>query len=950
MTRKVFSAIVLIFLTQLSLAQTTNHAKDQWVDSVFQVLTLEQRIGQLFMVAVYSNGNEEQFQAIENKIRKNSIGGLVFMDHNPVKQVELTNRFQQISNVPLLIGVDKKHFPNELAMGAIEDDTLIYKIGKETARQLKLLGVHISFEPSAMLGSESYYAHTFGDNANKVGKKSLMMMNGLQDNGILACGKFFPGLYDDGITNNHTDSRKNKKDIAQSELKPFQVLIDNNISAVIIGHAITSLDFRKLPSSLSSTTIKVLKEQLGFKGLVIADAFNEKNIKDKYKPGKAEALAFSADNDLLLSSPSVNVSIRNIKKILKREKSSLAQLDLSIKKILAIKFKVGLSQPQNLKVDNLHLKLNTPETNILNQEIYRKSVTVVKNMPDLIPIKELDEKTFASLSMGDGSEFTNYLDKYATFSHYKLSSDIKMLEGNLSLYDYVVVGVFDDNWNSSTAAFIDKLSLKTKVILCSFINPYKLKEFYGTNAIIAAYSNDREYQQMVPQVIFGGLPALGKLPISISASLPNGLGITTQSLERLSFGVPEEVGMDSRILNKINGIAIEAIKDKATPGCQVLVARNGKIILNKSYGYFTYDSINPVDDHTIYDIASITKVAATTQAIMFLEERGVIDLDKKVSHYLPELKGTNKENMILRDILTHQAGLWPYLPFWQQMLADTLHSSEYYSKYQDLNFSSQISDGLFGSSLMRDSLWQWVKHSKLRNKEYRKPYDYKYSDMGYYLLLKLIEKSVNQPIEEFLQQNFYDPLGLNTLCYLPLCRNSVNTIAPTEYDNYFRKILVNGLVHDQGAAMLGGVAGHAGLFSNALDLAKLMQMNLQDGKYGGNTYFMNGTVERFTSQQYESNRRGLGWDKPVLGEWNSPTSAYASRKSFGHSGFTGTAVWVDPEFQLVYVFLSNRIYPDAENKKLIENNIRTRIQDLIYQSIWSYSATLCVDDINKKEK
>ncbi len=950
MTRKFFSVIIFIFLTQISQAQETN-THNQWADSVFQSLTMEQHIGQLFLVPIYSNGTEQQHEKIEHIIQKYDIGGLVFMDNNANRQIELINRFQKISTVPLLIAADNglnyssTTFPDQLAIGAIQNDSLNYQLGLEQARQMKLTGINMNLGPSVLLGNEKFTG-VISDDTKTVEQKALTQMKGIQAEGLLTCGVYFPGLYDDGLINNRLIDKKNNKNFFQKYITPFQSLINNNVDAIMVSHAITSLDNKNIPSSLSETTISVLKKELNFNGLIISDDFNKKIIQDKYNAGKAEALSFAAGVDMLITSD-VGASIKNIKKLIKRKKLSHGRLNESATKILALKSNAGVVQPKEIVVDNLFFKLSTPKTKILSQELYRQSVTIARDVSDAIPIKVLDEKSFASLSIGEGSEFTETLDKYTTFSHYNLSRDYTRLEKNLPLYDYVIIGVFNENWNESTVTFINKLSLKTNVILCSFINPYKLKEFYGVSTVVVAYTDDEEYQNVVPQIIFGSLPALGKLPISITIDIPNGTGIVTNTLDRLAFGLPEEVGMDSKVLRKIDKIAIEAIEEQGTPGCQILVAKNGKIILNKSYGYYTYDSITPVDDHTVYDIASITKVAATTQAIMFLEERGAIDLDKKVSQYLPELRGTNKENMILRDILTHQAGLWPFLPFWKQVMPDTNNNTHYMSQYRDSIFSSQISDGLFGSELIRDSLWQWVKDSKLRTKEYRKPYDYKYSDMGYYLLLKLIEKTINQPIEEFLQQNFYDPLGLSTLCYSPLCKYPLSLVAPTEYDNYFRKTLVDGLVHDQGAAMLGGVAGHAGLFSNALDLAKLMQMNLQDGKYGGSTYFMKGTVERFTSQQYESNRRGIGWDKPVLGEWNSPTSRFSSSKTFGHSGFTGTAVWVDPEFQLVYVFLSNRIYPDAENKKLIKNNIRTRIQDLIYQSIWSYSSIHCVDDINK---
>jgi beta-N-acetylhexosaminidase len=947
MIRKVLGAILLIFITTLTIAQISPQAKSQWVDSVYQALTFEQRIGQLFMVAAYSSGNEQHHEAIENMIRKNTIGGIVFLDGSPTKQANLTNRFQKTSIVPLLIGFDGTRglglqldstltIPNALTMGSIQDDKLVYEISDKVSKQMKTLGIHLSIGPSAQLSSNSYFTQTYGSDIDLVNTKTVAFLKGMQDNNLISAAKYFPGYSDDN------ESKRNKKDLKQSELLPFKTLIDQGLSAVILDNTTSPLDPKKIPSTLSDNTIKILRESLGFNGLILSSALDNGGLTKSYKPGKLEAMAFWAGNDILYRSSNVNTSIRQIKKQINKGIIERTRLEQSVKRILSAKYDAGLSSPHIIDTDNIILKLNHPEVTVLNDEIFEKSITVIQN-DSLLPIKILDENSFASLSIGQGVEFENYLDKYNVFTHYTLSNDLTRLENTLDRYDYLVIGVFDENIDLTTLNLINRLSRKNKVILCSFINPYKLEYLLDAKAVVISYSNQLENQRLVPQIIFGALEAEGRLPIQISEHYKFGSGVNTQKLDRLSFGIAEEVGMDSKILNKINDIAFEAIEEKATPGCQIIIARKGKIIFHKAYGCLTYDCGSQVEDNTVYDIASITKVGATTQALMFLEERKLIDLDKKISTYLPELKGTNKENMILRDILTHQAGLWPYIPFWQQTISDTTNQHRYYSSIPTDDFQNQISDGLYSSSIMKDSVWQWVKDSKLRDKRPNIPYDYKYSDMGYYMLQRLIERIVNQPVEEFLQQNFYDPMGLSTLCYLPLCRYPLNIIAPTEYDNYFRMTLVNGLVHDQGAAMLGGVAGHAGLFSNALDLAKLMQMNLQNGSYGGINYFMKGTVPRFTSKQYTSNRRGLGWDKPVPGEWNSPTSPFASKSSFGHTGFTGTAVWVDPEFDLVYIFLSNRIYPDAENKKLIKNNIRTRIQDLIYQSMWSYSATHITD-------
>jgi beta-N-acetylhexosaminidase len=394
--------------------------------------------------------------------------------------------------------------------------------------------------------------------------------------------------------------------------------------------------------------------------------------------------------------------------------------------------------------------------------------------------------------------------------------------------------------------------------------------------------------------------------------------------------------MDSRTLQKIKSIMQEAIDLGATPGCQVLVARHGKVIYEQSAGWFTYDKKNPVTEEAIYDLASVTKVTATLQTVMFMHEKGLIDINKKISVYLPELKESNKKDFTIKDILTHQAGLWPFLPFWAQTVKDSTYLNEYYQTKPSADYPFPVADSLFAHKSMKDSLWRWIVHSKIREKVPRTVYDYRYSDMGFYMLQHLAEKMLNQPMHEFLEQNIYEPLGAYTVGFLPRIKFPANQIAPTENDKLFRRRLLIGYVHDQGAAMHGGIAGHAGLFGGANDMAKLGQMWLRKGSYGGQQFFKPETFDLFTAKQYADSRRGLGWDKPVPSDPAGPTSIFASPQTFGHTGFTGTCIWVDPQFDLVYIFLSNRVYPEMTNNKILNANIRPRIQDVIYQSIFDY--------------
>jgi CubicO group peptidase (beta-lactamase class C family) len=538
------------------------------------------------------------------------------------------------------------------------------------------------------------------------------------------------------------------------------------------------------------------------------------------------------------------------------------------------------------------------------------------------------------------NEFNHFLSKYAQFKQLSIKNenDTTCLSSQIKKNDLVVISLFADSnsWIKNISSWINQLAHTHPLIVCSFTDPAVLSEFENNRALLAAYTDDNEIQKAAAQIIFGGLEAKGKLAVNINDTLPAGTSIKTSFHNRFSYTLPEAAGMDSRTLEKIEAIAQEAIDIKGTPGCHVLIAKDGKVIFERSFGYQTYEKKIPVTDETIYDLASVTKVSATLQAVMYMQEKGLIDINKKASVYLPELNKSNKEDYVIKDILTHQAGLWPYLPFWSETVKDSSSFRKYYSRSANARYYFPVAEGMFAHKSMKDSLWQWIIKAKVRDKSSHAIFDYRYSDMGFYIMQHLAEKMLRQPQEEFLQSTIYKPLGAYTTGYLPLRKFPYAQVAPTEKDTLFRKSLLIGYVHDQGAAMHGGIAGHAGLFSNANDLAKLGQMWLNKGSYGGIQFFKPETLDLFTAKQYEDSRRGLGWDKPTPSDWNGPTSLYASAKTFGHTGFTGTCIWIDPEFNLVYVFLSNRVHPDMNNTKILNANIRPRIQEVIYQSIFEY--------------
>ncbi|MDN4164714.1 glycoside hydrolase family 3 N-terminal domain-containing protein [Cytophagales bacterium LB-30] len=947
--------------------------QQQWVDSVFNALSQEQRLGQLFMVAAYSNKDERHYTEIEALIRRFNLGGLIFFQGGPGRQAHLTNRYQQAAPTPLLIAMDAEwglgmrldsviSYPRQIALGAIKNDQLIYDMGAEIARQSKRLGVHINFAPVVDINSNPNNPvigfRSFGENKFRVAQKGIAYMKGMQDHGLMADAKHFPGHGDTGTDSHYSLPviRHSSLRMDSVELFPFRSLIDQGLMSAMVAH-IHVPAYDTIPNKATTLSKNVvtdlLKTSMKFDGLIFTDALNMRGVSDYYPPGEVDMEALLAGNDVLLYSEDVPLTIELIKEAFVSGRLQEDDINRRIKKILAAKYKLGLNKPQEVALQNLHEDLNAPKGLVVKQKLFESAVTVVKNEEQALPFKHLEIKNFASLSLGEkeGNEFQLMLDNYAPFTHYALKNEQKTIEAyselinKLKWYDVVVVGVHGLNntvkknfgVNPNDAFFLDMLAKYTQVVTVVFGNPYSLKFFEQQKTLVCAYQDEAMMREVAPQALFGAFEVNGSLPVSVSASLKEGTGNTLPSLGRLGYGLPESVQVSSDILAKIDAIAREAIESKATPGCQVLVAKGGKVILNKGYGYQTYDSLIPVNSQTIYDVASVTKVAATLQTVMFLEDRDIISLDKKASNYLPELRATNKKNLSINAILAHQAGLQPYIPFWKRTLDETGQpQADFYSAYPESSFLSQVAGGLYGHTSLKDSVWKWTLESDLLPLKKRwSSYEYKYSDMGFYIMQKMSERLLNQPMEIFLEDNLYRPLGLSTMTYLPLCKFPVDRIAPTERDTYFRNEQICGIVHDQGAAMYGGIAGHAGIFSNANDLAILMQMHLQNGYYGGHRYFQEKTIPKFTEKHFRGNRRGLGWDKPATGKENNPASQYASYKTYGHTGFTGTAVWVDPEHDLIYVFLSNRIYPDANNTLLIKNNIRTRVQDVIYEAMWS---------------
>jgi len=938
-----------------------------WVDSVFNSLTIDERIAQLFVIRTYSNKDKHFNDSISRLIEKHNIGGLTFFQGSPHRQAVLTNHWQSKAKTPLLITIDAEwglgmrldsaySFPKQMTLGAMQDDTFVYEMGKSIAEQCKRLGIHMNFAPVIDINSNPKNPvinfRSFGESPENVANKGVAYIKGHQQAGVVATAKHFPGHGDTGSDSHYTlPILDHSISIIDSvDLYPFKKAIEANVGGVMVAHLFIPAidDGENMATSLSPKAVAdILKKRLGFEGLSVTDALDMKGVTNYHKSGDIELMAFLAGNDILLLPLDIPKAIRKIKKAIKNGKVSEEVLNKSCRKILTSKYKVGLNNLEPVDTKNLTRDLNLVDYNLLSRNIFEQAITLVKNDENLIPLQSLDTLKIACLSIGATGEnsFSNTLGLYAPIDLYYLPStpDEKATQEillKLAAYNLVVVGIQNTNQSVSrnygvsayTLSLINRIKLQPgKLIVNLFGNPYGLSFFdnaEGIDVLMVGYE-DRDFaKEISAQMVFGAVAIKGKLPVTCSLYFPLNSGITTEEISRLKYTLPEELGICEIELKIIDSIIEHGIAEKAYPGCQVLMAKNGKVFYNKSFGYHTYDRKTAVKSTDLYDLASITKITGSALAMMKLADEQSLDIDLPLSFYLPYLKKSNKQSKVIREIMAHQGQLQAWIPYYRKTIIDFKPDPNVYATKSKPGYSTVVAENLFIADFYRDSIFDTIVSSELREK-----IEYKYSDVGFYLMCDAIEEIVGQDFDRYVYSSFYQPMGLTTMGYKPLNRITKRRIVPTEMDTTFRKQLVHGYVHDPGAAMLGGVSGHAGLFSNANDLAIIMQMLLQDGSYGGTQYLSGNTIREFTKQQFplDENRRGICFDKPYP-EYDSlgPCCEGVSIQSFGHSGFTGTYTWADPENGLLYVFLSNRVYPDASNSKIVKMNIRTEVHQAIY--------------------
>lgn len=966
--------LLSFFVPLLSSAQyKSNLSAQEWADSVFNSLSDDEKIAQLMVIRAHSNLGPDHVAQVANDIQTYNVGALCFFQGGPVRQANLTNYYQSIAKTPLMITTDAEYglamrldsvtkFPYQLTLGALNDDELVYRMGIAVGEQCKRIGVHVNYAPVVDINNNPNNPvigyRSFGEDKNKVAQFGVAYMKGMQDAGIMACAKHFPGHGDVNV-DSHFDLPVISKSLAQldtMELVPFKALFDAGVGSVMTAHLfVPAIDTSaNRATSISKNNVTgLLRQSLGYEGLTFTDALEMKGVAKYFPNGTIAVEALVAGNDMLCLPASIPETIEAVKNAIQNKKLSWDDINAKVKKVLLAKYKLGLNESKPVETNNLLNDLNA-KTNEIRYEVATRTLTLLRNESDAFPVIPGNKIAYVGIGSTGLNDFGKRVKEDLNADTYLFSytDGLKEAENIITSikkgnYESVVIGIHDfsirpaNNYNISNAAislFANLQSFNAATFV--FGNVLSLSNFCNANNLIACHQDDDITQNAAADLLEGKIVSMGRLAVSVCA-FKYGDGMVHGGIKPEKAVISPKVLRDSPgesirtkdKLSVIDSIANDAISRKAFPGCVVLAAHDGEIIYYKAFGNYKYGPSPAMKLESIFDLASVTKTSATTLSVMKLYEEGKLDLKKKLGDYLPWVRGTDKANLQLTDILLHQAGLVPFIPFYKETI-DTVTGipfPTYYSPLPTPRYSVRVAENLYLRNDWQDTILNRILKSPLGPKN-----RYVYSDNDFIFLGKVVEKLTDMPLDEYVQTTFYNKIGMTTTGFKPRARFAVNKIVPTEEEKYFRRQLLDGDVDDEGASLFGGVAGHAGLFSDAYDLAMLYQMLLNGGEFNGERYLKPQTIKYFTAYHSNFSRRGLGFDKPekdnAKREEPYPCLS-ASPQTFGHTGFTGTCVWVDPKYDLVYIFLSNRVYPTRDNPKLVQMNIRSKIQEAIYRAL-----------------
>ena len=972
----------------------TQYLHSPWVDSLMRVLTPNQRAAQLFMVAAYSNRTRVDEDSISALIQQYGIGGVIFFQGGPGRQARLLNRYQSQSRVPLLVALDGEwgvgmrldsvvKFPYQMSLGGETDTTLLYDMGREVALQFKRLGMHVNFAPVVDVNNNAANPvigfRSWGENPAAVSRDSRQYMRGMQDAGILAVAKHFPG-HGDVDADSHLalpTVRVDRRRLDTLELPPFRSLIAGGLGGMMVAHLnVPALDTVSGPSTLSRPIVTdFLRKEMGFKGLIFTDAMNMKGVISKFPPGEADVRALMAGNDILEFSKNVPLAIQMVRAAVDSGRISQQEIDVHCRRVLALKQWAGLNHYRPIETKNLYEDLNSPHARYLSHRLTELSITLLRNQKSLLPLQRLDTLRIATLVLGgswrDTTDFQKAVADYAPTAHFHASAaptldELLQLRTALKPYNLVLVSLQGLGRLPATSFGItpetnlllrELVNQKQQLVLSVFGSAYavaKVRDLDRAAAVVLAYQESESAQSLAAQLIFGGMAASGKLPVTVSDRYPRGYGLRTAGSQRLRYANPEDANMDGRLEAQVDSLLGRALAAQAFPGAQVVIARRGTVVLRKSYGNHTYAGLGnvviqkekkrkkeaatghpeplsvprPVRNDDIYDLASVTKLMASTPALLKLQEQHKFSPDSTMGQYFPFLRGTNKANLRMRDVLTHQARLKAWIPFWKELAKKSGKlRRRFFRADSSARFPLPAAQGLWARKKLPARIYKEIGESPLNEKP-----GYVYSDLSFILYPELVKARSGQPFDAFLQREVYGPLGATTLGFRPINRFPLRRIVPTEVDSAFRRQLLHGTVHDEGAALLGGLSGHAGLFGSANDVAKLAQTYAWGGRYGGQQIFRKEILDDWTRCQFcPDNRRALAFDRPAANPiLNSAKSA--SPGSYGHTGYTGTYFWIEPKEDLVVILLTNRVHPTRNNNRLTELGVRSALLQLAIEA------------------
>lgn len=962
-------------------AEQDKHCQ-KWVDSLMRKLTLKEKIGQLFIYTISPVNNKRNLALLNEVINTYKIGGLLFSGGKVSNQALLTNLAQKKSKLPLMITFDGEWglamrlrgtpvFPKNMVLGCIQDNRLIYEYGREMARQCRIMGIQVNFAPVADVNINPHNpvinSRSFGENPILVADKVIAYASGLESGKVLSVCKHFPGHGDTDV-----DSHKalpvlpfSRERLDSVELYPFKAAIRSGVSGIMVGHLQVPViePIGELPSSLSRNIVfDLLTNEFKFKGLIFTDALAMKGVS---RNQSVCLQALKAGNDMVLAPRNLKEELLAIMNAVDKGSLSREDIDTKCRKVLTYKYILGLHKKPFIQMSGLGLRINTPQTRDLIRRLNMAAITVLNNKNHILPLHRDKTQSLALLEVDRENSLTplaEQIGKYAPITRFHLRPNLseveaKLLKDSLARFKRVIIAVGEQRLASYQPFFAD---FAPNAAVYVFFTPSKMmlqihRAVSKANSVMLGHTLNEDVQRQIADVLFAKATADGRLSASLGGLFQAGQGITITPKTPLHY-MPEDYGLSSDALLRADTVAMDGISQGAYPGCQLVVLKDGHMVVDKTFGTHSGIGSPLVKSSDIYDLASLSKTTGTLLAVMKLYDKGRFNLTDRISEYLPFLKRTNKKNITIQELLFHQSGLPSGISFYQEAIDKDSFKGKLFSNTKDRLHTLNVDDGFwanpnfkfkkeFVSPIKTDGyIWQvsdsiWVNRSfeKVIQKKIADaplgPQKYRYSDVGFILLRFLVEKLSGMPMDEYLQREFYEPMGLAHTSYLPLRKFNKSEIVPSSVDDFLRKNVLQGFVHDESAAFQGGVSGNAGLFSNARDVAQVYQMLLNGGEIDGQRYLSKETCDLFTTQVSKISRRGLGFDKPDINPHNSNCAANVPIQVFGHTGFTGTCAWADPINNLVYVFLSNRIYPDVNNRKLIKLNIRERIQEAVYNSL-----------------